>query len=327
MNFSKFLIIVLVVFLFFTSCSFKNPFDSLYQMINPEHNRVETWDDIESFLYVLQNADLDLIGITKFDLIILDYSRDGSEDGRFTKEEIDKLENDSFGDKKAICYMSIGEAENYRYYWKDNWSPGSDPAFLDEENPDWEGNYKVKYWDTNWQKIIVGDLNTNTPPTTNSYLGKIISEGFSGVYLDIVDGYQYWEDKGFSNAEDKMVDFIRIISRKAKKANPEFGIFPQNGDALGYRSDYLSYIDGIGRENVYFSSDGSHPLNENETYTIESNLQKFKQAGKLVLTIDYCRREDYVNWAYNLSLDQGFVPYCTVLPLNEIVINPGWEPK
>ena len=28
------------------------------------------------------------------------------------------------------------------------------PSWLEDENPDWEGNYRVKYWEAEWQKII-----------------------------------------------------------------------------------------------------------------------------------------------------------------------------
>lgn len=33
-----------------------------------------------------------------------------------------------------------------------------------EENPEWRGNYKVRYWDNDWQNIIYGK--------DNSYLGN-----------------------------------------------------------------------------------------------------------------------------------------------------------
>jgi cysteinyl-tRNA synthetase len=82
--------------------------------------------------------------------------------------------------------MSIGEAENYRFYWEDTWNSNS-PDWLVEENPSWEGNFKVEYWNDHWKEIISRD--------ETSYLNKIINAGFDGVYLDIIDGFQYFEDK------------------------------------------------------------------------------------------------------------------------------------
>ena len=80
--------------------------------------------------------------------------------------------------------MSIGEAEDYRYYWQSSWKIGS-PDWIEKENPDWEGNYKVKYWEKGWQDIIYGN--------NDSYLKKILDTGFDGVYLDIIDAFEYFE--------------------------------------------------------------------------------------------------------------------------------------
>ena len=57
------------------------------------------------------------------------------------------------GTRKIICYMSIGEAESYRWYWKPYWSV-TPPSFLVGEDPDWLDNYTVRYWDPNWQGVI-----------------------------------------------------------------------------------------------------------------------------------------------------------------------------
>ena len=53
-------------------------------------------------------------------------------------------------------------------------------------NPNWAGNFKVQYWNPTWQSIIYGN--------ETSYVKKIINAGFDGVYLDIIDAFQYFED-------------------------------------------------------------------------------------------------------------------------------------
>jgi cysteinyl-tRNA synthetase len=58
-------------------------------------------------------------------------------------------------------------------------------VWLDKENPEWAGNYKVKYWAEEWQRIITGNR--------DSYLRNITDVGFDGVYLDIIDAYEYFE--------------------------------------------------------------------------------------------------------------------------------------
>ena len=83
--------------------------------------------------------------------------------------------------------MSIGEAENYRWYWQKSWDANRNgkpdagaPAWLGPSNPDWPGNYKVRYWDAGWQELVY------------AYIDKVLDAGYDGVYLDIVDAYQYW---------------------------------------------------------------------------------------------------------------------------------------
>ncbi|MCI0471716.1 MAG: endo alpha-1,4 polygalactosaminidase, partial [Candidatus Aminicenantes bacterium] len=83
----------------------------------------------------------------------------------------------------VLAYLSIGEAENYRWYWQAGWKPGN-PSWLGAENPDWKGNYAVSYWASEWQAIVF------------QYVDAIIAAGFDGVYLDKIDEYEYWEEKG-----------------------------------------------------------------------------------------------------------------------------------
>ena len=84
----------------------------------------------------------------------------------------------------VVAYLSIGEAEDYRYYWQSDWA-NDKPSWLEKENPSWEGNIKVKYWYEDWQNIIYGN--------EDSYLDKVLKANFDGVYLDIIDAFQYYE--------------------------------------------------------------------------------------------------------------------------------------
>src|SRR4051794_32877858 len=140
------------------------------------------WNQIRHFVYQLQNADLAVIGKTKFDLVVIDYSRDGSEAARYPATQIEALKHSAAGAKRVLAYLSIGEAEDYRFYWRDTWRTAP-PAWLGPVDPDWPGNYKVKYWDPEWQKIVL------------TYLDKLIDAGFDGAYLDVIDAYYFWARK------------------------------------------------------------------------------------------------------------------------------------
>jgi cysteinyl-tRNA synthetase len=93
-------------------------------------------------VYQLQNYDLDALEAAGADLYIIDYSWEGDDESRFTSEKVTRLQNSS----KVLSYINIGEAEDYRWYWQDGWAEG-DPSWLGATNPEWEGNYKVRYWD------------------------------------------------------------------------------------------------------------------------------------------------------------------------------------
>jgi cysteinyl-tRNA synthetase len=131
---------------------------------------------------------------TNYDLIMIDAFVDGSRGPEWLEpEDIRSLKRKaSAGSRLVICYLSIGEAENYRYYWDRDWDRNRDgrpdvgaPPWLAGENPNWRGNYKVRYWDEGWQEILFG--------TSQSYLDQILSRGFDGVYLDLIDAFEYFE--------------------------------------------------------------------------------------------------------------------------------------
>jgi cysteinyl-tRNA synthetase len=145
----------------------------------------------KNFLYLInpgsystKTAFLNAIRGTDYDLVLIDLFYDGTEE--LSPDEVAALKiKANGGTRLVIAYMSIGEAENYRYYWQPGWKPNN-PSWLAEENPDWPGNYKVRYWDADWQSIIYGN--------DASYSKKILNAGFDGVYLDIIDAFEYFEE-------------------------------------------------------------------------------------------------------------------------------------
>ena len=148
--------------------------------------------DVRHFSYWLSGPDPALIAASSFDLMVVDHSRDGTGGGAFTPDEVDLMQRKPDGGKRIVLsYMSIGEAEDYRIYWQPDWS-ANPPDWLEAENPDWPGNFKVRYRQSDWQELIFGN--------PEAYLDQIISAGFDGVYLDIVDAYWYFQEKGRKSA-------------------------------------------------------------------------------------------------------------------------------
>ena len=157
---------------------------------NENANEVLSLNEVQNFLYLINPENfadkasfISAVTATNYDLIIMDlFFRDGTE---FTSSETTQLRQKANGGSRlVVSYMSIGEAEDYRFYWQSSWSSNS-PAWLKAQNPDWPGNYKVEYWDSDWQQVIYGN--------NSSYLQKVLNAGFDGVYLDIIDAYEYFE--------------------------------------------------------------------------------------------------------------------------------------
>ena len=259
-----------------------------------------------SMLYILQadklakTSDKAVKQIAKCgrDFIVIDYSFQGSPDWKWTHTQIKKIKQGKQS-RKVVSYISIGEAEEYRFYWRDSWDRDKDgmpdknaPDFLEPVNPDWEGNYKVKYWHKNWQVIIL------------KYIEQIIEQGFDGIYLDIVDAFEYYEydakkddwidnrknpETGNTYRED-MINWVKIVAGHAREKKASFLVIPQNGVQLLEQRSYIDIIDGIGVESLFSSGKKLRKAKE-----VNYNLDYIKhiiEAGKPVFLIEYLKKQD-----------------------------------
>jgi cysteinyl-tRNA synthetase, unknown class len=290
-----------------------------------------------------------------FDILVIDYSADGSEAGRFSREEVAAVrDRPGLADRLVLAYLSIGEAEEYRYYWQASWvlheqrvasstsfsfrgapdgrsfgvpstvplatATEQAPPWLAGENPEWRGNYLVRYWDPEWRSLIFG--------SAEAYLDKIIDAGFDGVYLDKIDANDDWQ-KVRPSAEGEMVDFVKKISAYAHGRQPGFLIVPQNAEELLMRSDYLKAIDAIAKEDLLFGSvrrkDGvANP--ESEIRKSKRLLDRARRAGKPVLAVEYLDDVTQVPRARKRLLGYRYIPLFAKRELNEVPANAAQQP-
>jgi len=157
---------------------------------NENNTNINSLAEAKNFLYLLNTENfasrslfIKAVQATNYDVLITDlFFTDGTS---FSASEISELKRKKNGGRRlVISYISIGEAENYRYYWNADWN-NNKPAWMDMENPDWPGNFKVKYWEPEWQQIIFGN--------NISYIKRISDAGFDGAYLDIIDAFEFYE--------------------------------------------------------------------------------------------------------------------------------------
>lgn len=281
---------------------------------NAQSAQSPDWESVQNFLYQLQRADPDRIGETAFDLAVVTLGTTGN-----SPDVIPALKHSPGGPKIVLCYMSIGQSENYRWYWQPEWIQNP-PEWLDVPDGVWAGDHWVRYWDPEWQRIIYG--------TPESYLDQILALGFDGVYLDRVDAYWYYQDQGRDSAAREMVDFILDFTEYARKKHPGFGVFPQNAEELGVRfPEFMDAMTGIGVEDLYYGYPRDHEPSPAEwTAEREAILDQWVAAGKLVLTIDYTGKPEQIADAYFRSHARGYIPYVTDRSLGRLRINPGFEP-
>ncbi|MFH0864953.1 MAG: MJ1477/TM1410 family putative glycoside hydrolase [Bacteroidota bacterium] len=278
-------------------------------------SQLQSLMNIKTWAYQLQGINIAQIAAdTSFDLIIIDYSIDGTDEGKFTPQEITQIRNSG---KKVISYLSIGEAEDYRYYWQSSWST-SPPSWLGPENPDWAGNYKVRFWDPQWQSIIF------------SYVDTIIAQGFDGIYMDIVDAYYYWmvDNPEEPYADTLMMNYIENIRSHITSVtgNTDFIMIPQNAEDIinsdnvdaSQKAAYFNTINACGVEDVfcYGGLDEDNPFNP-DTYRI-GQLQEWLSNSKQVFSIEYLTQPTLINQYITAAHAQNFVPYVCMRALDQL---------
>ena len=252
------------------------------------------------WLYQLQKPNPAAIVRSGFDAVVMDYSRDGTDARRLPPGQVRQLARKHIA---TLAYFSIGEAENYRFYWNHAWVARTNtnlltaaaPSWLGRTNPDWLGNYKVRYWDPEWRDAVL-----------RPYLDRILAQGFRGTYLDIIDAFEYWASpKSYggrgevfragdprgdeAEAARRMIELVEWIAGYARShGNPKFLVYPQNAESiLLYDTDqrYRRAISGIGVEDLFYDETRRQPPRETN-YRLRF-LRQLKAAGKRVLCVDY----------------------------------------
>lgn len=263
-----------------------------------------------SYLYQLQNADYQSLQAANARVAVVD-----ADDSRLTTQQLHALQAEG---GTLFSYLSVGEAEDYRAYWEAGDWDENPPPFLLEENPDWAGNYSVKFWDPAWQALMIDAVE------------RLAERGYNGVYLDIIDAFlrdevveAYGDGNGpgqSGNIRTDMENFVIALSQAGKAVNPNFKIIPQNAVellALPHHDDrpntrYLDAIDGVGKEDTFYNGNRAPNWTEGDVALLRHAVDH----GKFVLAIDYptdpAKQADFVERA----LAEGYIPFVGNRALN-----------
>lgn len=294
----------------------------------------------EPWVYQIQDSAPAALASAGFSRTVIDFSADGTREGEFSPAEIAALQKSGV---QSLAYFSIGEAEDYRFYFDPKWKTAAGkPAWLGRENPDWPGNYKVRYWDPAWRDGVLAP-----------YLERIVAQGHDGLYLDIVDAFEYWgnpdtygpqeprrpgDPADEAEAAARMIDLVEWIGARAKeRRGGPVAVYPQNGERLlGYdpAGRYLAAVAGFGVEDLWF--DGTRRQPAGETNHRLPFLRAARAAGKRILSVEYVDQDGTLDGANGarireflaLARAEGFDFYAarSDRELNLINALPGVQP-
>ncbi len=273
----------------------------------------------KSWAYQLTNLgpeQRERIASSDYDVVVVDYAHpltEGAAETPLTPEQVDKMKRKPDGSRRLIiAYLSIGESEDNRYYWKADWNKKR-PAFMKGESKEWKGNYLVEYWQPTWQNLIFGG--------PDAYVDRIIKGGFDGFYLDRADAYYRFGDT--KQARDRMSDFLVRLIADIRTKKPDAAIMMQNAEELLDRPQVVSAIDAIAKEDLIYGITHREEINKKDDIDYSTKLlQDAQKAGKVIFVVEYLRNAKNIEAAKARMKELGFVLYYGPRGLFEIM-KPG----
>ena len=262
--------------------------------------------DIRSWAYQLQgypDGRLDQLARGPYQLIVIDLARDAHSD-YFTAAEITRVRATR---KRVLAYFEIGSIEQFRPEYPVLRRDAAD--LIANEWAEWPGEYFVRFYDQRWWQLVV-----------RPRVDRALRAGYDGAYLDTPLAYEQL-DLAAAPGRDRaalaraMVDLIARISRYAKARNPGFLIVPQNSPELRHQPGYLTAIDGIGMEELFFRATDQRCAADFCAENL-AETRALRDAGKFVLSVDYATRADDVQAACTRYRTEHFAGTVTVLNLD-----------
>lgn len=276
-------------------------------------DRAALLEGVKTWAYQLKDVSqdkIDKIAASPFDMVIIDSSMfPNGKEIRLTREQVESMKKKPDGGRRVvISYFSAGEAEDFRYYWKPEWNKKR-PGWVFKADKDWKGDFIVKYWDKDWQKIIYG--------TPDSLIDRIMDAGFDGVSIDRVDAYYYFGDT--EERRLQMIDLVKRISEYMRAKNPNAVILAQNAEELLEKPDYEKAIDATVKEDLIFGITHREEGNPSGDITHSTKLLDSSVShGKKVFVVEYLAKKANIEKAREYMKNHNFVLYVGQRDLYEL---------
>lgn len=294
---------LIVLALFAAPASWKDALSRWFEATQMDRRPL---NEASSWFYHLAGLDLEKVARSSAGLAVIDYGFGG--DARNTgkavplsKEQVARAKTKPDGTPRlAVAYLSIGEAENYRHYWQDSWTEGAMPAWHVAENCAWPKNHLVRFWHEGWKDIIYRGA--------DSYLARIVAQGFDGVYLDRID--VFWELLAERpGAREDMIAFVTELAATARALKPGFLVIAQNAEDLLTEKRYRDVIDGLGKEDLLYGQEGTGVRNgASDIAASLAHIRTLQNDGKPVFAVEYLPTAELIASARAELTALGLVP-------------------
>lgn len=272
---------------------------------------------VKSWTVQLRYIDLAAVSAAPVDLIVIDHARHPKQvsEVSYTPVDILPLKTQPNGKRRIVLsYLSMGEAESYRYYWKPEWdNKETRPPWIGQENAQWPGNFLVNYTDPEWQSLIFG--------SPQSYLDRVIAAGFDGVYLDRADAFEDRDDATPAKA-DAMAGYIKRLADHARRLNPRFLIVMQNAEFLLRDRSLRAKLDGAAKEDLLFGVEHSEAANAKDMVRESLNyLRVGKRSGLKIFLLEYVKSPDSVTKLRTLARREKFLLHMSERHLDKLTLD------
>jgi len=265
----------------------------------PSLARVHTWA-------IQLHGDVDPLAASHYEMLVLDPSAR------------------PVAGRPCLAYVNVGEAEQYRPYWKAFWrapDPGAGvPDYLLAKDPEgWEGNFVVAYWDPRWQALLWGG--------PGAMVDEALAKGFDGIFLDWVLAYDDAAVAAAAKGVDPRGAMARLVvdlAAYARRKRPGAFVVLNNGGMLAAREPGVrKAIDGVVQEGLFFDGRAEARWDDADAGDIAGSpspgLREALESLEIpVFTLDYAAREEHVRSARAASAAQGFVPFVSRTPLDRL---------
>ena len=223
-----------------------------------------------------------------------------------TPAEVAGLRN---GGTLPIAYLSVGEAETYRWFY-----PRVDPSWMLGPNPNWENHFFVDARKVGWQDLLV-----------ETVIPGIVARGYQGLFLDMVDTAL---PGLYPETEEGMVELVHRIGAE----HPGLHLIMNRGFFLAQRVAHV--VDGLAVEGTFARYDfADRTYRRTPPDRRDALLRELDRAvgsyGFASFLIDYAPVDDHRlrDYAREAASERGLPSFVSTVALDRVPPSPARAPS